>query len=151
LNTTVLSRHVSSQTSIGAVEGFFDAFRRRSVDDMMGYCNPKGFVQILALGREGEGEIQTAGRKLWGNMIVAFPDLSNSVDFIFSDLDGHVCAEVAISGTQSKDFDGIKNQGRCYGIPHAFIFEVGEDGRIQRISDYWDNATLYKQLGRKEL
>jgi len=84
-------------------------------------------------------------------MIDAFPDLTNSVDFIFSDLDGHVFAEVPISGTQNKDFGGIKNQGRCYEVSHAFLFQVGEDGRIQKISDYWDNITVYKQLGRKEL
>ena len=148
---TVLSRRVSSQTSIGAVEGFFDAFRRHNVKDMMRYCNPKGRCHLVPLAGEGEGEIQTVGRKLWCNMIESFPDLSNSVDFIFSDLDGHVSAEVTIKGTQSKDFDGIKNQGRCHGISHAFIFEVGEDGRIQKISDYWDNVSEYRQLGCKEL
>jgi hypothetical protein len=74
---------------------------------------------MVPLGREGEGEIQTAGRKLWGNMIDAFPNLTNSVDFIFSDLDGHVCAEVTIAGTQSKDFWGIKNLGMSTEISHA--------------------------------
>ncbi|MGO8807655.1 MAG: nuclear transport factor 2 family protein [Candidatus Bathyarchaeia archaeon] len=148
---TVLSRHVSGQTSVGAVEGFFDALRRHNIDDMMRYCNPKGRIRMVPLGREGEGEIQTVGRKLWGNMIDAFPNLTNSVDFIFSDLDGHVCAEVMISGTQSKDFWGIKNVGLSSEISHAFLFEVGEDGRIQKISDYWDRATEYRKLGSREL
>ncbi len=148
---TLLSKHVSSQTSVGAVEGFFDAYRRRNVDDMLRYCNPKGRIQMVPLVGEGEGEIQTAGRKMWTNLIDAFPDLSNEVKSIFSDLDGHVCAEIMLSGTQSKDFGGVKNQGNYTMLSCAFIFEVGEDGRIQKIAAYWDNATEYRQLGRKEL
>lgn len=131
---TVSLKHVSIQTSIGTVEGFFDAYRRLDIDEMMRYCNPKGRIRIVPLREEGEGEIQTAGRKLWSGMMERFPDLTNTVDFVFSDLDGHVCAEVVMSGAKCKD-------GEHFEVSHAFIFEVSEDGRIQKIRDYWDNST----------
>ena len=95
-------RHVRSQ-SIGAVDGFFDAYRRRNIDDVMKYCHPKGRISIVPLGTEGEEEIQTLGQIQWSSIIDRFPDLTNTVDFIFSDLQGNVCAEVIISGTQCED------------------------------------------------
>ena len=99
---TVSLRHVSSQ-SIGAVDGFFDAYRRRNIDEVMKYCHPKGRISIVPLGTEGEEEIQTLGQIQWSSIIDRFPDLTNTVDFIFSDLQGNVCAEVIISGTQCED------------------------------------------------
>jgi hypothetical protein len=121
-------RHVSSQTSIGAVEGFFDAYRKRNLGDMMRYCNPKGQIRLVSLGREGE--IQFTGKEVWRTLMEKYPDLTNTVGFIFSDLDGHVSAEVVFSGTS------LGKSKQTWS--HAVIFEVSDDGRIQKIRDYGD-------------
>ena len=56
---------------------------------------------------------------------------------------------MTMTGTQAKEFLGIENQGGNFEFSSAFIFEVGFDKRIQKVTAYWDNAGMYKQFGRK--
>jgi hypothetical protein len=146
-----LLKHLSTQTSIGAVEAFFSAYRNHDIDGMLRNCNLNGQTNLVPLGDRGQGTIKEVGGKLWSELINAFPDLSNEVTSIFADLDGHVSAEAIVGGTQQKDFDVVKNQGLHFQIEQSFIFQVGADGLIQKIDCYWDNATIYGQLGRTNL
>ena len=41
--------------------------------------------------------------------------------------------------------------GGSYSEPHLFIFHVGEEGLIDHITAYWDNAGMIRQLGHNEV
>ena len=147
----LVSKHLSMQTSIGAVEAFFEAFRRHDIKGMLTHCNPNGQVSIAPMGDDGKGQIKTVGQKFWSELTEAFPNLSNEITTVFADLDGHVCAEVVVAGTQQEDFGTIKNQGLHFQLDQSFVFDVGFDGLIQKIDCYWDNATFYQQLRKRHL
>lgn len=55
--------------------------------------------------------------------------------------------EWRMSGTHRGDFPGLPATGRTFsGIRGASVVEF-EGGRMRRCSDYWDAATLMKQVG----
>jgi hypothetical protein len=62
-----------------------------------------------------------------------------------------VAAEVVIGGTQRKDFLQIRNQGKHYDLPHAFLLKINDKDLITEIACYWDNASFYLQLGKTTL
>ncbi len=49
-------------------------------------------------------------------------------------------------GTQSGEMPGLPNTGKSVNVRGASILQL-QDGKITRCSDYWDMATLLKQLG----
>ena len=38
-----------------------------------------------------------------------------------------------------------------YSEPHVFLLHVDGDGKIDSITGYWDNASIYRQLGHLEV
>ncbi|HEY6595129.1 MAG TPA: ester cyclase [Asanoa sp.] len=55
--------------------------------------------------------------------------------------------EWVMSGTHRGDFPGIPATGKRFSsVRGSTILEL-DDGRIRRESDYWDGATLMKQVG----
>ena len=131
-----------SVTSIaGAVEvvtAFFDAYRDQDVERMVEFCADNAdfhYVPFELWGRQrvirGDGKVRTIGKVIWTTLIDSFPDLTNQVTFITSDDEGNVAAEVTFSGTQTKPFGAIGNQGLHYDLPHLFLFRVGKDGLKQ--------------------
>jgi steroid delta-isomerase-like uncharacterized protein len=55
-------------------------------------------------------------------------------------------AEWNMRGTHKGDLPGMPATGKRVDVRGASIFEFAGD-RIRRCSDYWDMATLLKQLG----
>jgi steroid delta-isomerase-like uncharacterized protein len=52
-----------------------------------------------------------------------------------------------MSGTHRGDFPGIPATGKGFSsVRGSTILEL-DDGRIRRESNYWDGATLMKQVG----
>ena len=41
--------------------------------------------------------------------------------------------------------------GQSYTEPHLFVLHVDADDKIDSITAYWDNASIYKQLGHLEV
>jgi hypothetical protein len=54
-------------------------------------------------------------------------------------------------GRQAKDGFEIPNKGQEYWLRHLFVLDTNETGQITNITSYWDNATLYTQLGKASL
>jgi steroid delta-isomerase-like uncharacterized protein len=55
--------------------------------------------------------------------------------------------EWVMSGTHRGDFPGIPATGKRFSsVRGSTVLEL-EDGKIRRESDYWDAATLMKQVG----
>jgi steroid delta-isomerase-like uncharacterized protein len=55
--------------------------------------------------------------------------------------------EWAMSGTQKGDLPGIPATGKRFSLVRGSTILELEAGRIRRESDYWDAATLMKQVG----
>lgn len=145
-------------SATSTVRHFFDAYRAHDVERMVELCTDNAdfrYVPFEVWGRlrvvRGEGKVRTIGKVLWTTLLDAFPDLTNQVVSMTADEAGNVAVEVVISGTQVKDFGTIGNQGRAYDLPHAFLFHVESDDRIDRIVAYWDGADWYRQLGQLEV
>jgi|HubBroStandDraft_2_1064218.scaffolds.fasta_scaffold142827_2 ketosteroid isomerase-like protein len=149
---------MTSATATRAVEAFFDAYRARDVESMVGACSDRAdfhYVPFEMWGKQrvlrGDGKVRSIGKVLWRGLIESFPDLTNEVTSIHAGEDGRVAAEVTIRGTQAKVWGTIDNLGKAFAVPHLFLFRVGEGGLIDEISAYWDGADMNHQLGRVEI
>ena len=139
------------------VTAFFDAYRARDVEAMVGSCSDRAefhYVPFEIWGKQrvlrGDGSVRGSGKVLWTGLIDAFPDLTNEVTSVHSDAEGNVAVEVVISGTQARVWGSIANRGRRFSLPHLFVMRV-RDTQIESISAYWDGAEMNRQLGRVEI
>ena len=149
---------MNQTTPSATVTSFFDAYRAQDVEGMIDLCDERAgfnYVPVEFWGRQrvvrGDGQVSTIGKVFWTGLIDAFPDLTNQVNSINSDNEGNVVAEVVISGTQTKTFGNIGNQGKHFDLPHLFILHVNQDARIDKITAYWDGAHMNRELGRIEV
>jgi hypothetical protein len=130
----------------GSAINFMFAYAEQDMDKMMSLCNTDGEVWFKPLGEDGRGKIGELGKGLWGTLIDCFPNLNNTVDSAILDADGNVRCQVAIRGTQAKDFAGIKNNDQDFDSDHIFIFKHNSSGKINSIHIEWDHADFQRQL-----
>jgi steroid delta-isomerase-like uncharacterized protein len=132
-------------SNLAAVTQFFDRYRAHDVGGMLATCAPQAQIDYVPLGAVGSADVM--GRGIWNSLIEAFPDLRNEIIALHaSDSDRTVTAEVTIAGTQARDFLGIASSGRAFSVQHAFIFQFDQEGRIARLTAYWNNAKLFDDL-----
>jgi hypothetical protein len=131
----------------GSAINFMFAYAEQDMETMMSLCDTEGAVWFKPLGDGGRGKIGELGKGLWTALIDSFPDLNNTVDSAALDSDGNVRCQVAIRGTQAKDFAGIKCQNQKFDSDHVFIFKHNPNGKINSIHIEWDHADFQKQLG----
>jgi len=147
-----------SETAASVVREFFDRYRRHDVHGMTDLCGMTAgfsYVPFEIWGKQrvlrGDGKVRTIGKTLWNGLITSFPDLTNTVHTLESNDDGDVVVEVDIGGSQQLAWGFASPAGHSYREPHLFIFKVDEDGLIQHITAYWDNAGISRQLGHTEV
>jgi steroid delta-isomerase-like uncharacterized protein len=90
---------------------------------------------------EGREQIATSYRELFA----AYPDCTAEVLNMFSG-QNQVLAEVRWTGTNKGDFRGTPATGKSVDLRIAYIFKI-DNKRIRRITEYYDGATLGRQLG----
>ena len=122
------------------------AYQQKDVDKMLSFCDPDGTVEFKPLGAAGVGKIGELGRAIWESLIQSFPDIDNTLDAAVADDTRTVRCQVVITGTQKKDFAGIKSNGKRFDSDHIFIFHLNEENRIDYISVEWDHADFQRQL-----
>jgi steroid delta-isomerase-like uncharacterized protein len=149
---------MTSSDAVKIVHGFFDAYRARDIEAMVGACGEGAdfhYVPFEMWGKQrvlrGDGKVRSIGKVLWTGLVESFPDLSNEVTSIYADDAGNVAAEVTLRGTQAKVWGTIDSRGRAFVVPHLFRFRVDNEGLIQEVSAYWDGAEMHRQLGRVEI
>ncbi len=143
---------------VATVEAFFDAYRQHDTLKMVDLCTDNAafsYVPFEIWTKQrvirGDGKVATLGRPIWEGLINSFPDLSNEVHSITASEDGKVAAVVSIGGHQEKAWGPIAPKGMKYWEPHAFIFDVDEGGKVEGLTAYWNNASIYRQLGHLEV
>jgi steroid delta-isomerase-like uncharacterized protein len=90
---------------------------------------------------QGRNALVEAYRELFEG----FPDCRGDITNIFAGQD-QVLAEVRWKGTNKGDFRGVPATGKVVDIRIAYIFKV-KDGKIKRITEYYDGAAVAKQMG----
>lgn len=150
--------HARSEAASAVVREFFDRYRRHDVDGMTDLCGMNAgfsYVPFEMWGKQrvlrGDGKVRTIGKPIWNGLITSFPDLTNTVHTIVANDEGDVVVEVDIGGTQQLAWGFASPAGHSYDEPHLFIFKVDEEGLIQDITAYWDNAGISRQLGHTEV
>jgi steroid delta-isomerase-like uncharacterized protein len=149
---------MTGSAAVRVVEAFFDAYRARDIEAMVGACSERAefhYVPFEVWGKQrvlrGDGRVRDVGKVLWTGLVESFPDLTNQVTSIRADDAGKVAAEVTIRGTQAKVWGSIDSRGKAFSVPHLFLFRVGEAGLIDEVRAYWDGADMNRQLGRIEI
>jgi steroid delta-isomerase-like uncharacterized protein len=89
---------------------------------------------------------RTAVRNAAAMYLRAFPDIQFEIRRIACDGDV-VCEEWRATGTHHGDLMGLPATGRRAESIGCNVMQIGEDGRIQAETTYWDAAGLYRQLG----
>jgi steroid delta-isomerase-like uncharacterized protein len=145
-----MSMTATADTAVDVVRSFFAAYNAHDVNRMVAACSADAQLRYVPMGRQGQGPIREIGKNFWSGLIDAFPDLAVEVESAFGD-ERNVAAEVMIGGTQRKDFLGIRNQGKHYDLPHAFLVKLNRESLITEVACYWDNVTFYSQLGKNTI
>ncbi len=87
---------------------------------------------------------------MWQGFFDAFPDFRVRANNVMIADDGTVITENVQGGTQVNDIVGIANKGRAQYTPHVFLLRFDGGGRIAHLKAYWDNDTIFRQLGHTE-
>lgn len=137
---------------------FFEAFSDHDVDAMVDMCAEDAdfsSVPFEMWGRQrvlrGDGKVCTIGKPIWKGYIGAFPDLKHDVVSVVASQDGDIAAEVQVTGTQAGDWGPIAAKNMTFSEPNMFLMKINSQGRISSVTAYWNNASMYQQLGHFEV
>lgn len=75
----------------------------------------------------------------------AFPDIHFTLTSATTDA-GRAALEWTMTGTHQGDLPGLPATGKPFSVRGATIFEIATD-KICAVRDYWDLATLLRQVG----
>ncbi|TWE09978.1 nuclear transport factor 2 family protein [Rudaeicoccus suwonensis] len=155
---TTIQTTTRAQTAVSIVTEFFDVYRARDVVAMTELCTDNcdfDYIPFEVWAKQrvvrGAGKVRTNGRVIWSGLINAFPNLGNDVFHIDGNDDGDVVVACDITGTQQSAWGFISPKNQYFAEPHLFIMHVNEDGLIDSIRAYWDNAGVNRQLGHFEV
>ena len=130
-----------------AVNAFFLAFGKHEVEEMLAACTGDADLRFVPMGKAGKGKVRQLGKRFWSTLFDAIANVTVTVRHASVHRHG-ASAEVVISGTQRKEFLQIPSYGRHFDLPHAFEFDL-EQGKISSARIYWDNVTLFSELGKE--
>ena len=102
----------------------------------------------VALGiiNSGKGEVG----KFIEDSLVAFSDFKVETKSVFSSDNKKLVSEWVISGIHTGDFPGLPATGKSFSVRGVSIIEF-QDGKIRRITDYWNLASFLEQVGAMKL
>ena len=99
------------------------------------------FVELMGLSTNGAA----AEKAVWQEALDAMPNLRHDIQDVIVAGDT-IAARAVVTGTQEKDFGGIRSSGKSFTIDQALFARVRDD----RIIEAWeivDTASLMRQLG----
>ena len=123
------------------------AWASRDVEKILNLYSDDCVWEDLAIGKVMSGKEEI--RSFLNEWFAAFPD--NTLETTSSITSGHFqCAEWINRGTHNGDFLNIPATGKTVSIRGASIIELRK-GKIIRSTDYYDMASLLRQLGISSL
>ncbi len=128
---------------IDIVTSWLRAMNEFDVDKMSSLCWEDVVVEEVATSDIAEDREQLASN--YRELFAAHPDSKAEILNIFSG-QNQALAEVRWTGTNTGDFRGTPATGKPIDIRIVYIFKI-DGGKIRRITEYYDGATVDKQLG----
>ena len=119
------------------------AWKSHDVEKLAAFFTDDCVYEDVAFGRVNHGKEEL--KVYLNDTFAAFPDFKTEPKSfsIAGDLGG---IEWVMSGTHKGDIPGLPATGKSFSVRGASIIEVHE-GKIKRQSDYYDMASLLRQLG----
>ncbi len=129
--------------SITMFQEFLDAWSSRRTDRVLAFFADECVYENHARGAEYRGKEQL---RAWVDAtFAAIPDTVIEATSLFAS-GRWVGCEWVMSGTHTGDLPDLPATGKRFSIRGASVAEV-VGGKIVRNADYWDVATLLRQLG----
>ncbi len=137
---------MSNQQSDGTEQvtrAFFEALNSMDRMDPLDLCSEDTRFEDTAFGvvAAGKGQYKGVFAKFFGSI----SDVRSEVESVIAS-GGKAAAVWTFSGIQKGDFPGIPATGKSFSVRGVSILEV-EDGKVKSRTDYWDSATMLRQLG----
>ena len=124
------------------LERWFSAGDAGDIDSFDQFLHPEVVVHaplgLSTIGIEAE-------KQVWRDAIRAMPDIRHDIQAVVTS-GSLVAARALVTGTQERDFGGIKASGRTFSIDQALFAEV-HDGKIVEAWEIVDTVGLMRQLG----
>ncbi len=118
------------------------AWSQHDADLVASLFHDDGVYDDVAFGVLSQG--RTGAREWTEGFLRSFPDLHVAITAhqAFGDVE---LVEWRMTGTHTGEFDGLPPTGRRFEVRGATVLHLRE-GRIVRCCDYWDLATVRRQL-----
>jgi steroid delta-isomerase-like uncharacterized protein len=123
------------------IRAYFQGFNQRDAIDAASFFAEDALSEEFALdsvvhGLEGIQKILHS---------MAQTDVRIDIDRLFSTTE-HACVEWTMSGTYSFKWLGFPPTGKRFSVRGVTAIDLA-GGKIRRYSDYWDFASLLRQVG----
>jgi ketosteroid isomerase-like protein len=143
-----LSNTSATKSAADTARRFMTLYAAGDVDGMAALCSPDGVLDYVAMGDRGRGRLLEIGVALWRMFVDDFERFRPEIMEIWEDTAKSTAIVSTINrGIQRKAVAGVASRGGELAAPHVFILALGDDGRIAKITAYWDYVTMYRQLG----
>ena len=119
-----------------------EAVNSHNIEQMLTLLTDDVVIEDIPLGMVMRGK--DAVKQGYTSFIAAAPDYKVEPKSWVTN-DRSFAIEVIISGTQKGDFPGVPATGKRFSI-RGCAFGEFENGKIKGRRDYWDSASLAKQL-----
>lgn len=133
---------VDTSTNARLVQDWARLFSPQELDSLMELFTDDVIYEDVTQGAVNVGK--TALRAFAESLLQVFPDVALELSSTFTTAT-HGGAEWVMRGTQTGDLPELAATGKRLALRGASIFEFAE-GRIRRVSDYWDKGSLLDQL-----
>ena len=120
------------------------AWNAHNVERIAAFYTDDCFKEDIAVGRATRGKEEM--KALIGGAFTAIPDMKIELVTLFY-RGGWAATEWIMSGSYSSDYPGFPvAAGRHFSVRGASVMEL-RNGKISRISDYWNFASFLNQVG----
>ena len=120
------------------------AWNLHDVDKIASFYTEDCVKEDVPVGVDVRGK--EAMKAVTSSAFAAVPDMKIELKLIISSGDG-AATEWTMSGTYSGGAPGMTAMtGKPFSVKGATIMQV-RDGKISRVSDYWDSAQFLRQVG----
>jgi steroid delta-isomerase-like uncharacterized protein len=130
-------------TTASLADQWIDAWNTHDVERVLACLTADALYEDVPLGAVNRGADAVRGFIQTG--WAAFPDMR--FELTTSAISGdHGTAEWVMAGTHAGDFPGLPATGRPFSVRGVSVLELAGD-KIRSVRDYWDFATVLRQLG----
>jgi steroid delta-isomerase-like uncharacterized protein len=139
---------MSAQENMKKMQEYFDLLFGKEMDTLVDLFDDDIDWLIVPTGTriKGKSQFRTLAQGHWS----ASPDRVKKVVNLFAN-DEYACLEYTSGGTLTGEVDfvdiSIKPTGRKYELQCCFVFHFTQDGKIDRVREYFDMETVHRQTG----